>query len=517
MREEAPSLDRIRDALPYIVYVFDFATGSTSYVNRHIAAELGYSDEAIVAMGPGFLAQLLHPEDLARLPELLGRWRTVADGEALETEYRLRHADGSYRWFYGRDVVLARDAAGVVIQLLGTTIDITARKSLESRLQISQKLEALGRLAGGIAHDFNNIITAIVGNADLARSQLDDPAWVEDCLDQIRGAAEQAASLTRSLLGFARQQVVRPEVVEVNRLVVEVQRLLRRVLGDDIELLLELGADAGAVRIDPGQLTQIVLNLAVNARDAMPSGGDLTIRTASVVLDDAATRGLPELVDGDYVILEVRDSGVGMSPDVVARVFEPFFTTKGDERGSGLGLATVYGIVRQAGGAISVDSAPGAGSTFTIHLPRIAGSSPLGVGPSAGGRRPGGRGVVLLVEDAAPVAAVVRESLERAGYAVTVARSGRQALQVLRDLDALDLLITDLILPGASGIEVAREAVARWPAARVLVISGRAADSDEGEIRRIGGEFLAKPFASEALLDRVAALLDREGGAASSG
>ncbi len=509
MQGEGPSLEKIREALPYIIYVFDVASGASTYVNRHIATELGYSDAEILAMGPTFLAQLLHEEDLARLPEFLGRWQTVADGESLETEFRLRHRNGEYRWFYSRDVVLERDEAGRATRLLGTTLDITARKNLEAHLRMSQKLEALGRLAGGIAHDFNNIITAILGNADLARAQLDDPAWVDDCLEQIRGAAEQAASLTRSLLGFARQQVVRPEVVEVNRLMVELQRLLRRVLGEDIELRLELAADAGAVRIDRSQLTQIVLNLAVNARDAMPEGGDLTLRTSTASLDEAAVRPIPELVAGDYVVLAVSDTGVGMSAEVARRVFEPFFSTKDEGKGTGLGLATVYGIVRQANGSVVVDSAPGTGSTFTVYLPRIAGSSALGVGPSAAPRPRGGRSSILLVEDAAPVAAVLREALERAGYAVTVARGGRQALQALPDMPSLDMLITDLILPGVSGFEVARQTLARFPAARVLVISGHAKDVKDEELAEIGADFLAKPFTPDVLLGKVAEILGR--------
>jgi signal transduction histidine kinase len=504
---QGASIESLGAALPYVVYVFDVRSASMLYINRDLCRELGYPAGALDVGFPELFARLMHEEDRGALFGDLGRWESAADDDILEAEYRLRDGSGQWRWYLSRDCVLERDDAGNVAKILGTALDITERKSLEARLQVSQKLEALGRLAGGIAHDFNNILTAVLGNAELARAALDDREWVADCLDQIRNAAEQASALTRSLLAFARQQVLRPEVLEVRGLLREIQRLLRRLLGEDIDLCLELAEDAGAVLLDRSQLTQIVLNLAVNARDAMPRGGVLTIRTSVIEVGEGGDPELPELTAGPYLVLAVEDTGVGMDVATQRQIFEPFFSTKPEQRGSGLGLATVYGIVRQCEGTITVRSEVGQGSTFTVYLPRVAEQPAPNVVRDAVHPAPLGKASVLLVEDAAPVAAVLREVLERAGYRVTLARDGDQARLWLRSADAIDLLIADLILPGCSGIDVAREARERWPDIGILVISGHARDIDDDDLVTLRADFMAKPFTPEAMLERVNGLL----------
>ncbi|MEZ4452858.1 MAG: ATP-binding protein [Nannocystaceae bacterium] len=500
-----PALGRLGLLLPYFVYVFDVEARSITYLNRDLHELLGYTaEEAAAYGGTGFLG-LLHEEDSARLPELLERWASVADGEFLETEYRLRAADGSWRWILGRDTPLERDDQGRVRKVLGTSLDITERKSLEVRLQLSQKLEALGRLAGGIAHDFNNILTAILGNAELARADLGNRAWVGECLEQIRGAAEEAASLTRSLLGFARQQPIRSELVDVNALLVELERLLRRLLGEAIRVEFAIGEGVGAVRIDRAQLTQIVLNLAVNARDAMPEGGRLKITTSVHQVDEGARA---DLEVGEYVVLEVDDDGVGMDHATLARIFEPFFTTKGEQQGSGLGLATVYGIVHQHRGTIVVRSEPGQGASFTVYLPRVADAPPpRPTTPPPTIAAGGEQATILVVEDAAPVAAILREALTRAGHQVEVIDDGVAAVERILRHDPCELLIVDRNLPGCSGLEVARHARGRWPSTRILVISGYPQDVDAEALAALDAHFLAKPFLPEALLARVQEIL----------
>ncbi|MEZ4379859.1 MAG: ATP-binding protein [Nannocystaceae bacterium] len=508
------SIENLGAALPYVVYVVELRSASMIYINRDLSRELGYPRGALDVGLPQLFESLMHEEDRAAVLRDLARWDVATDDDILEAEYRLRDSAGHWRWYLSRDCVLERDAEGRVLTILGTALDITERKSLEARLQVSQKLEALGRLAGGIAHDFNNILTAVLGNAELARAALDDREWVADCLDQIRNAAEQASALTRSLLAFARQQVLRPEVLEVRGLLREIQRLLRRLLGEDIELRLELAENAGAVLLDRSQLTQIVLNLAVNARDAMPEGGVLTIRTAAVEIPEGGDPELHELAPGPYLALSVTDTGVGMDLATQAQIFEPFFSTKPEQRGSGLGLATVYGIVRQCEGTITVRSEVGQGSTFAVYLPQVAEQPAPSEERAAVHPAPRDKASILLVEDAAPVAAVVREVLERAGYRVTLARDGAQARMWLQSADAIDLLIADLILPGCSGIDLAREARERWPESGILVVSGHARAIDDDELVALRAEFMAKPFTPEAILERVNGILAQTGDAA---
>jgi signal transduction histidine kinase len=382
------------------------------------------------------------------------------------------------------------------------------RKS-EEQLRHAQKLDAIGRLAGGVAHDFNNIITAILGYCELMRQDFarDDPRRGD--LDEINAAAERAATLTRQLLAFSRRQVLELQPLHLNDVVAEMDKMLRRLIGEDVDLVIRPDASLGWVRADAGQIEQVIMNLVVNARDAMPGGGALTIETANVTLGEHAGTD-PEVVPGPHVMLAVSDTGTGMDAETRARLFEPFFTTKAPGRGTGLGLATVYGIVRQSGGSLYVYSEPGRGTSFKIYLPEIAPPSSRRTRAAQQPARLHGDETVLLVEDEASVRDLARKVLEGHGYTVLEADRGAAAL-LLSDAHAtaIDVLVTDVVMPEMSGRELAQHLAARRPKTRVLFMSGF---TDDAVVRHGVLEadvaYLQKPFTPEGLLKRVRAVLD---------
>jgi signal transduction histidine kinase/CheY-like chemotaxis protein len=382
-----------------------------------------------------------------------------------------------------------------------------ALRQSEEALRQAQKLESVGRLAGGVAHDFNNLLTVILsGVEELRRSLTEDPSGCWDVVDEIRAAGERARDLTRQLLSFARRQVVDPVALNLNVVVRNCERLLRRVLAEDIRLQVREHPELWAVRSDPGQLEQVLVNLAVNARDAMPRGGTLAIETRNVAGGEAAAAG----VRGEWVCLTVRDSGSGMSPEVMAHLFEPFFTTKEPGKGTGLGLATVHGIVTQAGGRVEVESRPGLGSTFTVWLPRSHQAPGAAAAATAIGDRPGTEGV-LVIEDDPLVRAVVVRGLRSAGYLVLVATNGAEGLEVGRQaLDRIQLVVTDVVMPNLGG-RSAVEALRRLkPSLRALFVSGYSQDAFEAYDAGVEGlQLLPKPFTRSALLARVRQILDR--------
>ena len=387
--------------------------------------------------------------------------------------------------------------------------DVTDQRRLQQQLLQSQKMEAVGRLAGGIAHDFNNLLTVITSYSDLLLEDLgtDDPKRSD--VEQVRKAADGAAALTRQLLAFSRQQVVEPRVVSLNAVVESLQKILRRVLGEDVDLATTPGPDLGAVRADVGQLEQVLMNLAVNARDAMPTGGKLTIETDNVEHDPAFARGQGAAAVRQFVMLAVTDTGVGMDEATKARVFEPFFTTKAPGKGTGLGLATVYGIVQQSGGFIWVYSEPGHGTTFKIYLPRVdAPAERVAVASVAPVAR--GTETVLLAEDAAAVRAVARQVLERLGYTVLEAPDGELALHLAqRHAGPIHLLLTDVVMPGMSGRQLADRLALARPDMKVLYASGYTDDSvvRHGVLEE-GTPYLQKPFTPESLARKVRDVLD---------
>jgi two-component system, cell cycle sensor histidine kinase and response regulator CckA len=401
---------------------------------------------------------------------------------------------------------------------IGVAVDVTERQRAaaalrehEEHLRHAQKLEAVGRLAGGIAHDFNNLLMVIQGSVNLI---LMDPAseipYRQDLKEIVR-ATERAAELTRQLLAIGRKQVLRPKVVNINTTVADLNKMIARVIGADIELRTELAGGLGCVRVDPGQLEQVILNLIVNARDAMPGGGVLTLRTEHWNLtEDDAARAPYRVVPGPYVRLTVKDTGFGMSESVLSQVFEPFFTTKPRGKGSGLGLSTAYGIVKQSSGYIWISSNPGRGTTIEIYLPRVADAEETSQS-DAQTPLPRGSGRVLLVEDEEPVRVVTRRLLEQGGYSVIEAAGGHEAVQRYDECGgAIDLVLTDVVMPQMGGRELATHLRARDPDLRLLYMSGYA---DNRSVRRgsKGGddEFIQKPFAPETLLALVRSILEK--------
>jgi len=398
-----------------------------------------------------------------------------------------------------------------ILGAIGTQIgQFIEHRRADRQLLQAQKMEAVGQLAGGIAHDFNNLLGVILGYTDVASRELGPKHKTSRRLEEIRKAAERAAALTRQILTFSRQQAIEIRVCDLNHIVKETEKMLRRLIGEDVRLTVALGEGLGRVRADPGQLEQVIMNLAVNARDAMPSGGKLVIETSNVDLDEAYALGHPEARPGPYVLLTVGDTGVGMEPATVARMFEPFFTTKEPGKGTGLGLAVVYGIVKQSGGSLSVYSEPGRGSTFKIHLPRT--DAPESKEQITALDAPaGGSEVVLLVEDEQALRAIVAETLQMAGYTVLEASDPKEALVIAAQAQRpIQLLITDVVLPGQSGPETANQIRAAQPGVRVLLMSGYTDRLLDGNaLIEPGMPFLGKPFTIDALLRKVRAVLDR--------
>ncbi|MBK5281651.1 MAG: response regulator [Nitrospiraceae bacterium] len=385
-----------------------------------------------------------------------------------------------------------------------------ALRESEAQLRQSQKMEGIGQLAGGIAHDFNNLLTVINSYSDMLLGEIGfDNPFVRNGLDQIKEAGHRAASLTRQLLAFTRQQVLEPKILDLNESVSNMAKLLRRLIGEDIALVLCPHPALGRVKVDPGQVEQIIMNLAVNARDAMPGGGELTIETMNVELDNVDARQQISVAPGSYVMLGVSDTGCGMDADTKTRMFEPFFTTKGPGKGTGLGLATVHGIVKQSGGSIGVSSDLGKGTTFNIYLPRIDGAverlDPISV-PNAAFR---GSETILLVEDEEMVRALAQAILERNGYTVLAAKNVHEALWVAqKESTAIHLLLTDTIMPGMNGPELAQQVLAIRPAMKVLYMSGYTDKAFTSTAAcEPGFTFLQKPFTPQTLGHKVREIL----------
>jgi nitrogen-specific signal transduction histidine kinase/CheY-like chemotaxis protein len=384
--------------------------------------------------------------------------------------------------------------------MLGFRFDITERKRLEKQLLGSQRMEAVGRLAGGIAHDFNNLITAILGYASLVQASLAEDDPVRDDVAEISRAATRAAGLTQQLLAFARKRVIQPRVVDLNELVINLEKMLKRLIGEDIRLETRTAPDLWNSKLDPGQFEQVLVNLAVNARDAMPEGGQLLIETANARLHSSVIQKA-EVVPGDYVMISVTDTGTGMDQQTMARIFEPFFTTKEVGKGTGLGLATCYGIVKQAGGYIFVYSELGRGTTFKIYVPRAH---------AEGSRAVRGRETILVVEDDDNVREFAVRALEKRGYRVLPARYGDEAIRVARSADQpIDLVLTDVLMPKMGGGDTARAVREIWPNIRVLYMSALpdALVTLEAELGQ-GAILLPKPFSPEELEHRVREVLD---------
>ncbi|HTU34421.1 MAG TPA: PAS domain S-box protein [Candidatus Acidoferrum sp.] len=475
------------------------ADGTRAYNSPSYERLLGYSPEELrrtVAF------EQIHPDDRAKVVQAAEEAKRSGQGKRVE--YRMRHKDGSWISLESTASVV-RDGKGQTQKLVIVNRDVTERKQLEHQLQMAQKVEAIGRLSGGIAHDFNNILGVIIGYTEALQKRMGPDNAFRDAIDEIQHAAKRAASLTQQLLAFSRKQVLEPKILDLNAVVRDMEKMLGALAGEHIHLALALSDSPAIVKADRTQLEQVILNLSVNARDAMQQGGKLTIATSNVVMNEADAARPAYMQPGAYVLLKVTDTGCGMTRDVQAHIFEPFFTTKGKGKGTGLGLATVYGVVKQSGGYILVESEPGKGAAFEVYLPLIQALREI----ANESRAPQGRvrkneATVLLVEDEASLRKLTGDVLREAGFAVHEAVDAIQALDISKKYRAIDLLLTDVVMPGMSGRALADALAVSHPDTRVLFMSGYA----HGEIAKhgvldAGMAILHKPFTREELIRRV--------------
>ena len=507
-REQAAAGERMIASLDTVAPVGIFrldASGATRSVNQRYCEILGLEWEEIVDDG---WRRAVHPEDLERV---IGAWDgAVRTHTPVQVEYRFLHRDGTEVWVIGQTVEIV-DASGTVTGYVGTLTDITERRGLEAQLAQAVKMEAIGKLTGGIAHDFNNFLGIIMGNLDLLRERAAGDHGAMRLIDAALRGAARSADLTQSLLAFSRRQPLDPRLTNVSERLGATIDLVRRSLGDGIELAPELVPDPWPVRIDGAQFDSCILNLANNARDAMPAGGTLRIATRNQRLDEAYAAANPGASAGDHVAIEVTDTGTGMTPETAARAFEPFFTTKPTGHGTGLGLSMVYGFVKQSGGHISLASEPGAGTTVRIYLPRDrhAGPATEASGPRARPPLPTGRETVLVVEDNEQMRQTATAQLTSLGYRVVEAENGQAALAVLDRGNHFDLLFSDVVMPGEpDGYGLARIARERRPGIRVLLTSGFPGDALSRDGRADDLPLLGKPYRKEELARALRAVLD---------
>ncbi|MGH7653092.1 MAG: PAS domain S-box protein, partial [Gemmatimonadaceae bacterium] len=506
LRDSEERFRQLAEHISEAFFVTDVTTESPLYVSPAWATIWGR--DLAQALDARLWFSSVHPDDQ---PKLAASQQATLRGETSENVFRILRPDGVTRWVRGRSYPV-RDAAGVIYRRVGVVEDITELRSAEGQYLHAQKMESIGRLAGGVAHDFNNLLTVISSYVSLIIEDGKPSAPVRSDLDEIQKAADSAASLTRQLLAFSRQQVLDPKSLDVNAVVRYAEKMLRRLIGEDIEVRTILQDDAGLVLADFGQLEQVIMNLAVNARDAMPSGGSLTIETASMDL----TRGFfgddQAIQAGPFVMLAVTDSGVGMDDETRAKIFEPFFTTKEPGRGTGLGLSTVYGIVKDGGGHLFVHSEPGRGTTFKVYLPRTDARAE-GPATATSTATLEGTETLLIVEDVAALRDIERRVLQRKGYKVLEAPDANAAAAVSAAYAGpIHLLLTDVVLPRTNGRELAERLRATRPEMRVLFTSGYTADAvTRLGILEHGFAFMQKPFAPDTLEHKVREVLDAAG------
>ncbi len=478
--------------------------GDIEYVNSAFTQITGYSREEALGKNPRILKSgKQDPEFYQQL------WETIVNGQTWEGELINRRKNGTH-YTEKMSITAVRDRAGMATHFIATKQDITERRNLEAKLHQASKMEAVGRLAGGVAHDFNNLLTVINGYSEVLMERLASDTKSSGYLEEIHKAGERAASLTRQLLAFSRHQVLAPQVLDMNAVVSNLGNMLRRLIGEDIKLRTLLNPSLARVKADPGQIEQVIINLAVNARDAMPKGGNLTIETSNVELDEEYARIHPTVKPGPHAVLVVSDTGEGMTPETQARIFEPFFTTKEMGKGTGLGLATVYGIVKQSGGSVWVYSEVGTGTTFKIYFPVVSDGSEAKESPKLETDSAGGTETVLLVEDEEGVRLLVRLALVSKGYKVLEAPDPKSALAICSSHDGpIHLLLTDVVMPQMSGPEVASKVAALRPSIRVLYMSGYTDDSvvHHGVLSQ-EMSFIQKPFSSANLRKKIREVLD---------
>ncbi len=493
------------------IYDWDIENGRIGWTDG-LTRVFGYSLKDVPADVHWRQARI-HPDDLARVEAQLSQ--DTRSREDFIAEYRFRASDNSYLHVWDRGRVV-RDGRGRAVRIVGLIENVTELKRLEDNLRQAQKMDAIGRLAGGVAHDFNNLLTTILGYSELLMGRLGEGPEREE-VGEIQKAGERAARLTQQLLAFSRKQMVEPRVLNLNAIVAETEKMLRRLIGEDVLLETSLDPSLAPIRADRGQLEQVLMNIAVNARDAMERGGRLTIRTSNALVHEQFVRKHPGSSAGHFSMIVMTDTGCGMGEDTLKRIFEPFFTTKGPAKGTGLGMATVYGIVKQSGGYIWIDSEKEKGTTISILFPQVdAGVASTGTGSRA--LPPlGGPETVMLVEDEDGVRRLVRGVLQSHGYNVLEATDASDALRIAQETEsAIDLLLTDVVMPGMSGRELADRLLRDRPETRLLYMSGYTEDTIllHG-VRTSGTAFLCKPFPPDLLLRRVREVLDCPQGSAS--
>jgi PAS domain S-box-containing protein len=490
---------QIAENIDAVLYLASPDSWNVLYLNPAFERVWGISVESAQANSSLWM-EAIHPEDRQRVSDAVQANRT-----GFSAEYRVVRPDGNVRWISDRSFPVY-DANGTFIRIAGVASDVTVAKHMEAQLLQSQRLESIGRLAGGVAHDFNNLLTVILSHATFAKEML---GTADEDLSAIEQAGERAADLTKQLLAFARRQVIEPRVMDVNVLTTNIDKMLRRLIGEDVELVTLLEPELWLVKVDSSQLEQVLVNLAVNARDAMPSGGKLTIETGNVVLDAGYVSRHSGVLAGEYVMIAVSDTGEGIDPATLPMIFEPFFSTKPRGQGTGLGLATCYGIVTQAGGHILAYSEPRHGASFKVYLPRAKGAVTRLAAPATPGASRGWE-TVLVVEDNASVRAIAARTLRELGFHVLEATNGAEALRVAAGFEeTIHLLLTDVVMPHMGGRELAAKLKEARPEIRVMYTSGytQNAIGHDGVLAE-GLNFLPKPYVPGKLATKVRETLD---------
>ena len=515
LRTSEERFRRLAENAKDMIYRMSLPDGRYEYVSPASVEILGYTPEELYE-SPILIKKIMHPDWQDYFAE---QWEALLAGRMPPSyEYQIIHKSGDVRWLYQRNV-LVKDPDDQPCAIEGIVTDITKRKAAEeereklrAQLHHSQKLEAVGQLAGGVAHDFNNILTAIMGNVELALAAATKPIpgeFLTQGLHQIERSAQRATGLTRQLLAFSRRQVTQPVILDLNQTLSEMEKMLRRLLTENINIKFELAPSLKFIRADASQVEQVIMNLAINAGDAMPDGGELTIRTSMVTLEPSELDEPDAIQPGEYIRLTVSDIGVGMSKEVIEKIFNPFFTTKAVGSGTGLGLATVYGIIKQAGGRITVTSQPQQGTTFTIELP-VAPAETHAPRHSVRTEAPTGAETILVCEDDDTVRHLATRMLQDGGYTVLAARHGGEALELAADYNGpIHLLISDVIMPGMNGKKLSTTLAAAMPEMKTLFVSGYTDDviAHHG-VLDAGVQFLEKPFNRQSLLQRVREVLD---------
>jgi PAS domain S-box-containing protein len=488
------------------IWDMDYTTGVLQW-SETLEAQYGLPRGTFGETFEAFVERI-HPGDRESVVAAVGQ--ATKSGADFSVQHRTIQPDGTVRWLSGAGRILLGEN-GAPVRGVGISLDVTERHILEEQYQHAQKMEAVGQLAGGVAHDFNNLLTVILGYCELLLADFDPDDRRQADIAEIQKAGDSAAGLTRQLLAFSRKQIIEPTLLDLNVVVAEMREMLGRLIREDVKVRLGLRHDLAFVKADRGQVEQIVMNLAVNARDAMPNGGTLTIQTANVDLDKQNASTHRPVTPGRYVALTLTDTGTGITPEVQAHLFEPFFTTKEPGKGTGLGLAIVEGIVTRNGGSVGVHSEVGKGTSFTVYFPQANAAEMV-----TQSRRPVARSrarqseTVLLVEDAEGLRELARRLLQRQGYEVLVASGAHEALRLFEQNPSIDVLLTDVVMPGATGPELTRRLIAQRPGLKVIFMSGHTEEAViQHGVLQPGIAFLHKPFTSETLGRKIREVLDR--------